>query len=81
MKSYPNAPESAFAEVKGSYSEKVKGSYSESLEDVIQGLKLLPTKEFNKKFEEMMVSFFVIVYDVFICWKIFFILRLCLRTL
>ena len=59
MKKHLNAPASAFTEV--------KVSYSESQEEIIQGLKTLSTKEFNKKFEEMMVSFFIMVYDAFIC--------------
>ena len=46
---------------------EMKDSYSESQEEIIQGLKTLSTKEFNQKFEEMMVSFFVMVYDTFIC--------------
>ena len=45
----------------------MKDSYSESQEEIIQGLKTLSTKEFNQKFEEMMLSFFVMVYDTFIC--------------
>ena len=59
MKKHLNAPASVFTEV--------KVSYSESQEEIIQGLKTLSTKEFNKKFEEMMVSFFIMVYDAFIC--------------
>ena len=46
---------------------EMKDSYSESQEEIIQGLKTLSTKEFNQKFEEMMLSFFVMVYDTFIC--------------
>ena len=59
LKKHLNAPASVFTEM--------KVSYSESQEEIIQGLKTLSTKEFNKKFEEMMVSFFIMVYDAFIC--------------
>ena len=59
LKKHLNGPASAFTEV--------KDSYSESPEEIIQGLKTLSTKEFNQKFEEIMVSFFIMVYDAFIC--------------
>ena len=45
---------------------------NEALEEEIRGLKTLRAKEFDKKFEKMLVSSFCIVtYGIFLCRKIF----------
>ena len=60
----PQGPKSA--------STDVEDPCNEALEEEIRGLKTLRAKEFDKKFEKMLVSSFCIVtHGIFLCRKIF----------